>query len=220
MTDIQPPILIGGFTIQQPVTSFTDLIVAAVCFFAFFDLFNKRIKTKATVFYDYFFLFMALSTLMGGLGHAFIFRYLHSFQYACWLTGMVSVSFMTIASILYAKPYCNENLRKAFLLLNIIELSGMMIIVLIHDNFQLVAAHSSFALVNTFIFHLISYRKEKHHRNSPILWGISVSLGAGIVHAAKLSVNIWYNHNDISHTCMAISVWLFYIGAVRTNAQG
>ena len=68
---------IAGIKILEPVTTITDLLVTVVCFYAFFHLRTHSHKqTKHVKFYRYFFLFMGLATLLGGIiGHAFLYLF-------------------------------------------------------------------------------------------------------------------------------------------------
>ena len=76
----QPSIYFLGLRIDEPVTTVTDLIVSAVCFYAFYQLHRIPLKNKVHWNLKYYFLSMGMATLIGGvIGHGFL--YLFSFAW-------------------------------------------------------------------------------------------------------------------------------------------
>ncbi len=72
MNFAQPSIEILGIRIDEPVTTFTDLIVSVVCLYAFYHLHKIPIKSKVHWNLKYYFLSMGIATIFGGLiGHGF-----------------------------------------------------------------------------------------------------------------------------------------------------
>ncbi len=74
----QPSINLAGFRIDEPMTTLTDLVVSAVCFYAFYKLHKKNLPGRTQLFFRLYFLTMGIATGIGGLiGHGFL--YLFSF---------------------------------------------------------------------------------------------------------------------------------------------
>ncbi|MCK5701543.1 MAG: hypothetical protein KAI29_10330, partial [Cyclobacteriaceae bacterium] len=63
----QPSIDVFGIRLDEPVTTATDLIVSAVCLYAFYKLNSIPIKNKVHWNLKYYFLSMGLATLTGGV---------------------------------------------------------------------------------------------------------------------------------------------------------
>ena len=73
---IQPSIEILGLQIDEPVTTFTDLMVSAVCFYAFIKLSKIPVHNKVHLYLRYYFLSMGIATIIGGLvGHGFFYLF-------------------------------------------------------------------------------------------------------------------------------------------------
>ncbi|HEX3009960.1 MAG TPA: hypothetical protein VHO90_20330, partial [Bacteroidales bacterium] len=98
----QPSVYIWGVRIDEPVTSLTALMIAAVCLFAFVRL-GKLDKSKSVFYLRYYFLIMAAATANGGIiGHAFLSHLSFAWKLIGWILSMVSVMLIERASIEYA----------------------------------------------------------------------------------------------------------------------
>ncbi len=211
---MQPSIEILGLTIQEPVTSFTDLIVAAVCYYAFFHLHGGKSKERSVFYFKYFFLTMAISTTLGGLiGHAFLYAFGFAWKFPGWVVGMCSVAFMERAAIMQARSTMHEKLSRFFAILNIIELGIFIFIAFYTLNFLYVEIHAFYGLLVVFLFEFFIYRKTRSQSSKIIMWGIAASGMAAVVHIAKFSIHTWFNYFDLSHVLMAVGAYLFYRGA-------
>ena len=68
MTTDLPSVNILNVRLDEPVTTLTDIIIAAICFYAFFRLI--RISGKQHLYLTYFFLILGTGTFLGGvIGH-------------------------------------------------------------------------------------------------------------------------------------------------------
>lgn len=69
----QPSIELWGILINEPVTVATDLIVSAVCIYAFVKIIQVPYRGKLKAYLLWYFFLMALATMLGGIiGHAFL----------------------------------------------------------------------------------------------------------------------------------------------------
>ncbi|MBE0654263.1 MAG: hypothetical protein IH594_10730, partial [Bacteroidales bacterium] len=120
---------IFGIRILEPVTTLTDLLVAAVCFYAFFKLMRINRPELHFKFMSWFFLSMGIATTFGGLiGHGFLYMFSFAWKLPGWLTSMLSISLLERASIQYAKPLIKPKFRTFLDWANIIELITFMIL--------------------------------------------------------------------------------------------
>jgi hypothetical protein len=208
---------IGNVTINEPMTAVTDLLVAAVCFYAFFKR-NGHVKYEWThVFFRYYFLFLGLATMYGGLvGHAFIHYLSFEWKLPGWIISMISIALVERATIMHAKPYMPYKVGKFFSVLNVIELAALLFCVVYFMNFSLVEAHAAYGLLIVVVsFELVVYIKSKQKSALYMLIAVCVGIMAAIVHLAKVIPHKWFNHLDLSHIFMAISAYVFYLGAKR-----
>lgn len=217
---MQPSIEIWGLKIQEPVTSFTDLIVAAVCYYAFYQLHKTKSKERSVFYFKYFFLTMAISTTLGGLiGHAFLYAFGFAWKIPGWVTGMCSVAFMERAAIMQARSIMKEKVSHFFAVMNLIELGIFIIIVFYTLNFLFVEIHAFYGLLVVFLFEYFIHRKLKDQASKYIIWGVGASALAATAHITKFSLHIWFNYFDLAHVLMAVGAYLFYLGAKQIHQE-
>jgi hypothetical protein len=213
----QPSVEYFGIRIDEPVTTFTDLIVSAVCFYAFFQLHKISLKNKVHWNLKYYFLSMALATLIGGvIGHGFLYLFSFAWKLPGWLTSMFSIALLERASILYAKPLVKPKVGNFFAWMNIIELSTFVIVTFSTLNFFFVEVHSAYGLlVIVTSFNFVVYRKRKSEASKLFLIAVGVSAISALIFMNEIGISKWFNHYDISHILMSISAFVFYKGSLK-----
>lgn len=213
----QPSIELFGIRIDEPVVAFTDLIVSAVCFYAFYKL--NKIKLKNNVHWNlkYYFLSMAIATFIGGvIGHGFLYLLSFAWKLPGWLTSMFSIALLERASILYAKPLIKPRIGRFFATMNLIELSTFIIITFSTLNFFFVEVHSAYGLlIIVTSFNIVVYRKTKSEASKLFLIAVSISAISAVIFMNEWSFSTWFNHYDISHILMSISAFMFYKGSLK-----
>ncbi|NBP69638.1 MAG: hypothetical protein EBU52_12920 [Cytophagia bacterium] len=217
MVDPQPSVYWLGLRIDEPVTTLTDLLVSAVCFYAWYKLGKLAAGSKSLLYFRYYFLLMAVATLLGGLvGHAFLYALSFSWKLPGWIVSMFSVALIERSAIDYAKTYVPEKVGKFFLRLNVIELLVIMSITLYTLNFKWVEFHSGYGLLAiVFPFHAYVYYKTKDKGSRTIIFAVAIASIAALIFMNKIALHTWFNHLDISHTLMAIAAYIFYKGALK-----
>lgn len=217
MVDPQPSLYWLGLRIDEPITTLTDLLVTVVCFYAWHKLGKLKSVSKSLLYFRYYFLLMALATLLGGLiGHAFLYAFSFSWKLPGWIVSMFSVALIERSAIDYAKAYVPERVGKFFLTLNIVELVTIMSITLYTLNFKWVEFHSGYGLLAiVFPFHAYVYYKIKNTGSRIIMLAVGIASVAALIFMNKIALHTWFNHLDISHTLMAIAAYVFYRGAIK-----
>lgn len=217
---MQTSIEIFGIRIDEPVATLTDLIVAGVCYFAFYKLHKTKSTERSVFYFKYFFLTMAISTTLGGLiGHGFLYAVGFAWKIPGWVTGMCSVAFMERAAIMQARSIMKPGISNFFAYMNLIELSGFIFIALYSLNFLFVEIHAFYGLLVVFLFEYFIQKKKKDTGSKIIIYGIAVSGLAAVVHIARFSIHTWFNYIDLSHVFMAIGAYLFYLGIKRIDSD-
>ena len=206
-----------GIRIDEPVTAFTDLIVSAVCFYAFYKLHKLEIKNRVHWNLKYYFLSMALATFIGGIiGHGFLYLLSFSWKLPGWLTSMFSIALLERASILYAKPLIKENVGNFFTWLNLVELGTFIIITFTTLNFFFVEVHSAYGLlIIVTSFNFIVYRKTKSEGSRLFLIAVGISSISAVIFMNEWGFGKWFNHYDVSHVFMTVSAYIFYKGSLK-----
>jgi hypothetical protein len=213
----QPSVEYFGIRIDEPVTTFTDLIVSAVCFYAFYQLHKISLKNKVHWNLKYYFLSMALATLIGGvIGHGFLYLFTFAWKLPGWLTSMFSIALLERASILYAKPLVKPRVGNFFAWMNIIELSTFVIVTFSTLNFFFVEVHSAYGLlVIVTSFNFVVYRKRKSEASKLFLIAVGISAISALIFMNEIGISKWFNHYDISHILMSVSAFIFYRGSLK-----
>lgn len=209
------------FQIMEPVTAVTDLLVSAVCLYAFLKIKGANNRMPSVLLLKYYFLTLALSTAYGGIiGHALQHVLSFGWKVPGWLISMASIAMIERAAILHAKPILKSGIGKFFAILNIIELLSLMTIVLFTLNFFFVEAHAAYGLlVIVASFELFIFIRTKNEGSRLLLIAVAISAMAATVHLAKLSIHVWFNHLDLSHVLMAVAAYVFYLGAIKIRAN-
>lgn len=215
MTPTQPSIDLFGVTIMEPMVTFTDFCVTAVCVYAFIQLVKLDKKGKVHQFMRYYFLVMALATLSGGfLGHAFQYAVGLSWKLPGWLVSMLSVMSIERSSIMHASPLINKKFAKFLGIANIIELLSFAVISFYTLNFFYIQVHSAYGLGLVVLpLHFWVYWNTRNEGSRIIFLSVIFATLAAFFYTSKIGLHTWFNHLDLAHTVMAISLYFFYRGA-------
>jgi hypothetical protein len=211
-----PTIYIGDLRIDEPITTLTDLLFIGVCFMAFFK--TKNISNdKGLTLYRWFFLLTGASTLVAALiGHAFLYYFGVEAKIYGWVTGIFGTSFAQFAALYHVRKTIGESAFKGLLLLCCIEVIAAFVLVFAVWSFVVVEVHSAFGLVLIVtILENIHYKKTKSQLSLFMIYGVGVAVIAVLCHVFKLAASVWFNHADLSHIFMALSMYLMYKGASK-----
>ncbi|MBC8343357.1 MAG: hypothetical protein ISR55_08140 [Bacteroidetes bacterium] len=240
---LQPDVNLWGLRIQEPVTTLTDLMVSAVCLFAFIKLARIPVKSRTHLFVKYYFLSMSIATFFGGVfGHGFLYlvdyswKMPHEFnrfiagifgearvnetaypiKLPGWLTSMLAVALLERAIIDYARKIIPKAIGNFFGWMNIIELLTFMTITFTTLSFFFVEIHTSYGLL--FVvgsFSTYVYFRTKSEGSKTFMIAVGVAAIAALFFMNQWGVSPWFNHLDISHTLMTIAAFIFYKGALK-----
>lgn len=195
-----------GIHIYEPVTVITDIIISIFCFYYFI----KLKKSEYGNLYRYFFLYVSLSTLVGSASHAFFKESEGILFKTIWITGhflsALSIYYIQLATAsFFAKPQHYKTWKYLFLS----QLIVLNVLDLILQNFLVVVVNNALGLIPIMIIH---FRDKKYTFSKYIGWGIATSFLTAFVFIFKLSYSEWFNHKDIAHVVMMISLWIMYRG--------
>lgn len=211
----QPSIEVFNVRIDEPVVMLTDLMVSAVCFYAYIKLSKIPVHNKVQLYLKYYFLSMGIATAIGGIiGHGFLYLFNFYFKLPGWWTSMISIALVERAAIEYARNIINPKLGTFFSWLNLIELLTFMTITFTTLNFFFVEVHTAYGLLIVVSgFNAYVYIKTKRKGSKLFLYAVGVSAISALFFMNEWGISPWFNHFDISHTFLAISAYIFYLGA-------
>ncbi len=211
---------VAGIRVEEPVTAITDLMVTAVCIYAFAKLPNKSRSGYSVSYFKFYFLTMAIATLYGGIiGHAFFYFFTIDAKIPAWIMSMISIGLIERAAIAHSGRYMSKTAGQFFSWLNIVELTALIVTVLYTKNFFYVEAHAAYGLMLVVLsLEAYVFLKNKSEESMLMLVGVGVAAAAATVHLTKFTLHEWFNHLDLSHVLMAIAGFIFY-KAVGTIAK-
>jgi glycosidase len=210
----QPSVEWFGVTIMEPMVTFTDLWISAVSVFALLRLRKLGLKGAVYRYMVWYFLLMGIATFLGGLlGHAFQHVVGIQWKLAGWLISMLSVSAIERATIFYVKPLISHRLARFLEMANLLELLVFMVITFATLDFFYVKVHSAYGLaVIVLPLHTLAWWKTRNPGSRIIALSVCFASIAAVTYTTRIGFHTWFNHLDVSHTVMAISLYFFYRG--------
>lgn len=209
---IETSITIGGFTIYEPTTVLTDLIITILCFHFLYKLKNNLPSVNK---WKMFFLFFGLSTLVGAFSHALFKEHSGAGYKSFWLSMQVlnllavfSAQLATYHSVLLENKH-----NKVWLYSYYTQLILFTVAVFVFHNFLVVVLDNAIGLIPVLILHLKNRKQAEGYKG--IANGILISFLTGIVHGTKLTFHAYFNFNDIAHVLIMISLYYIYSGVKK-----
>jgi hypothetical protein len=200
-------------SIAEPVSCITDIILAGVSYYFFVRLRYLKNSAIAEKHWASFFLFFGHSTFSGGLAHAICDRISNPAYDLVWL----SMQLFSGAAVFYAlnaairSEIKHKGQQKYFLLATNIQLLIFLPCVFYFMHFKVVEVNLFISLVALLYIYIISFQTNWVHR-ALIGLGFLISGFTVYVHYKKVSLAWWFNHNDIAHVIMYLSLILIYKG--------
>jgi hypothetical protein len=214
MTPFQnPTIYIGDLRIDEPITTVTDFLFIGVCFYAFAK--TKQFSVyKGPNLYRWFFLLTGLSSLVAALiGHAFLYHFGFEAKIYGWVTGIISISFAQFAALHHTRSSISQSTFKTLQIANYIEIVVASILLFVIYKFTVVEIHTAYSLViNVTILECIHYKKTGSLLSKNMIIGVGIAVLAVLCHVFTIAFSVWFNHLDLSHIFMAISMYFMYRG--------
>lgn len=221
MAYIQPSIYIKGIEIAEPVTTLTDLLISAICMYAFVKLQKVSAQHNIHTYLKFYFLSLAIATFLGGIiGHGFFYLFSFAWKLPGWLISMFSIALVERATILYGAKLIKPQIAVFFSWLNIVELLLFVTLTFSTLNFFFVEIHTTYGLlivVNS--FSIYTYIKTKSKGSLFFIIAVGFSAAGALFFINKWGVGPWLNHFDISHLWLAGSAWFFYKGSILIVAD-
>lgn len=198
--------------ILEPVTLLTDVFTATLSFFLFYKLYQGQKRSHSSKTWSVFFLFFGISTFFSGFAHGFMDYSGKLFLYFAWVLGCIGVYAMELSSSSLIKR------KKLRILVNYLIFLKLLIttaIIFFFGNFLAVTLSSALGLlVLKLSIRIVNYYRYRESFDKYIIIGIAVSTAPALIHTLRLSISEWFNHKDLSHLILAISILFFYKGAV------
>ena len=211
-----PTIYLGDIRIDEPITTITDMIIAAMCIYFYAKL---RSISNEGAFYkltNSFFLLTGIATFLGGImGHAFNYALGIEWKIPFWIISMLGIACFERSAILYIEPIVSNRLLKFLKWLNWVELAIFIFLAIFFINFMFVVGHTLYGMLFVVTaFHAYSYYKRKNQGSLLYLYAAGILFICLLCFLFKLGFGVWFNHLDVSHFFMAIAACFYYRGSI------
>ena len=211
----QPSIEILSIRIDEPITTATDLLLAAICFYAFFQIRKLACTDRVKSYFKYYFLVLGLGAMCGGLlGHAFLYRLAEGWKLVSWVLTLGSVALIAHALIEIAKPYVKPGISRIISRFNVLIFALALFFTLWTMAFTPVKYYTIFGMV-VLVCSLcyFIYRKTRSSGVLVLMGAVGVGFISAVIFSFEWGLSPWFNHNDISHVILILSAFSFYKGA-------
>ena len=201
--------------IDEPITTATDIILAAICFYAFYRIRKEEASGRIKKYFKYYFLTLGLGALFGGLlGHAFLYRLAPEWKLVSWTFTLFSVAFMAHALLEVAKPMVKPNVARIIIRVNLLILAIAFFYTLWTLAFSPVKYYTIFGMllvVGSLSYYI--YRKTESRAMLILMGAVGVGFLSAIIFSLEWGLSPWFNHRDISHVILSFSAFSLYKGA-------
>jgi len=194
----------------------TDLIMAAICFYAYFRIKQQEPSGRIKGYFKYYFLTLGMATLAGGLlGHAFLYSLSPIWKLVSWIFTLLSVAILSHALIELSKPLLKPGFSKMVSRINFLILSLALLYTLYTLAFSAVKYYTIFGMfIVVGSLSYVIYQKTEMRGVLKLITGVSVGLLSAIIFSFEWGLGPWLNHNDISHLILSFSAISVYQGAI------
>ena len=215
-TYIQPSIEVWNIRIDEPITAFTDLLLAAICFYAFFRIRQQDQAGRIQWYFKNYFLTLGLGSLFGGLiGHAFLYSFAPQWKLVSWVFILFSPALMALALLELAKPLLKPVYARLANRINLFVFAVALFFTIWTMAFSPVKYYDIFGMLIV-VGSLSFYIFQKTGNKGTVRFMAAVGLGliSVFVFSYEWGFSPWFNHNDISHIILSFSAIIIYKGAV------
>jgi len=205
-------IFLFGFKMFEPMVLLMNSIFFILCLL-YFNRLNKYHHPYAKQMAR-FILLLGTSSLFGAIGHGVQLQmgdlFFKIILFLMNAFSLFSIYFCFRSAYTYSN--LNKEPAKKYIYLVITWVFILLIASGIQGNFLVIKIHAGIVLLYSLIAHYIVYRRNHDNGSLGVVIGILISFLPIIVHSLRISMSEWFNHKDIAHTLMIISLIVIYKG--------
>jgi hypothetical protein len=209
---IDTTVYIGGIALHEPVAVSTDYMTTLMCFY-FYTQLKKQRKDSVINNWSIFFLLFGLSTFLGGTSHGFFAVHegvgYKTFWLSMQIVNGIAIYFAqkaTLDSVLK-----NSQQKDKWKASYPIQLIVFFIVLMLFQKYLVTIIENAVGLIPIMILHL----KSKDQFQKKIGYGIVISFIPAIVFLTKFTIHPYFNHIDLAHVFIMVSISFMYLGVKR-----
>ena len=208
---------IFGFKFFEPIVLLTNIIFFALCAIFYTRLLKfKHVYSKQMAL---FMLLLGISSCFGGIGHT-VQKQLGDDFFDLILFLMNAFSILSIY-FCFRSAYTYFNLeretKRMYVYFVMMWILILLIVCGIKGSFLMIKIHAGLVLIYSLIVHYLVYRRNKDSGSKLVVFGILASFLPLIAHSLKISLHEWFNHKDLAHVTMIISLIIMYKGVLQIS---
>jgi len=198
-------IFLFGFKFFEPMVVLTNFLIFLVCIYYYRVLIKYKYKYSKEI--ALFVLFMGVSSCFGSAGHTIQ----HQFGVVFFRTVLFISHTFNLASVYfcfraaYTFFLFNKEPNRSVIGVTVTVTLIMLILATITGTFIFLKVPAAVVMVYFLIIHYLGYRKKIIGTGIVVL-GILVSFLSIIIHSFRISISEWFNHKDIAHVIIAVSL--------------
>lgn len=208
-----------GFTLWEPMVAVTNLTLF------FLSLYVYRRLTSTGMSYARhmagFLLLIGTAAVFGAVAHGIHYDFgktvFSIVVYVSNALSLVSAYFCFAATLTLAGR--GKNSTPPWVLKSLAAwIALMLIVMLLWNNFVIVKIHAGVILFYSFVVHIVDWQRHKYAGSGLVVLGYLASFLSILVHSLGVSLHEYFNHKDLAHVFMILSMFLIYLG-VKRNAK-
>ncbi|GAA5224814.1 DUF6962 family protein [Membranihabitans marinus] len=214
----QPSIYLGSLLVEQPVTTLTNIVVAAYCFYIYVRLSSTNTGDSSYSLWRSYFMLMGWSTLLGGIiTHGFMYAFDELWKLPGWYLSMLASSILAYIVLRFNKNILPDSVYNIMLVVLILETMAVAYMTAANIKFLYVAIHSGFAmLIYVLGISIQGYRSDiARSIHIQLMLSVFATFLASVFFAAQWGISIWFNHVDMSHIFMYLGIYFLYKSASK-----
>ena len=217
-----------GATLRQPTTTFTSLLLALECWLLF-----RRLQPRGLPgwipedgdgnFEDGphpwsgFFFFMGPAILFGaakhGVPHYLAGLPLAATVFASSLAAGLATLHLEAATI--RARVGSESLRRWLRRGALCKFAVFAVAIVANDSILLVVVDAALGLILVTVAEVRADRSGTRKRGRVVVGGLVFPTLAASAYILNVSIHAWFNHKDLAHVLMMVSLWVLYRGVRR-----
>lgn len=213
-----------GLTIREPMTTFTDYVVAAAAtWFAcqlIFTAIHKQHRGRRL--WGIAFAFIGAGAVLGGTTHGFADYLNEGALSVIWKLTLYTIGLSMVFAV---AGTIRPSISRPSLqwILHGINAVGFLLFatqVFGDDSYLNVIIVTVFSLAAIALLQGGAWLAQKSASASWIVSGVAVSVIAALIQRSGFSLHLHFNHNDLYHAVQLLGLYFLYRGASELNDQG
>jgi len=198
--------------LHQPDVALTDFFLALETTILALLIVHIRNKSRIKFFVFFFFLSLALGSILGGIVHGFFPKIGSLENLILWKATMISIGMVALFSWLIAGNIILPKHNMKFLFFASLEFFFYTFFVIFYDSkFEVAIINYAPPTLFLLVCLMIAYFKKKENPILLGIYGILLTFGAALIQQLQISLHqIYFNYNAFYHFVQGIALIMIF----------